>query len=68
VKCTIQHDLLFHDPGPSSVIEADECEEGKIGLDKNKEEESETDEKGWDEFFLEDEDEILAIEADIESE
>ncbi|KAF8805381.1 hypothetical protein BYT27DRAFT_7041892, partial [Phlegmacium glaucopus] len=50
VKCAIWHDLLFQEPAPSSILEADD---GNDGEDDG--EGSET-AKGWDDLMIEDED------------
>ena len=52
VKCAIRHDLLFQEPGPSSISEAD-------GEDDEDDEEGLETAKGWD-LLLEDEDNSLS--------
>jgi hypothetical protein len=54
VKCSIQRDLLFSEPSPSSAVEASDCEEGNEGGDIECEEESEVEEVAWDELLIED--------------
>jgi hypothetical protein len=54
VKCAIRHDLLFREPGPSSILEAevyDDSEDAEDGEDDG--EVSETVE-GWDDLLLQD--------------
>ncbi|KAG1725824.1 hypothetical protein EDB19DRAFT_1643794, partial [Suillus lakei] len=51
IKCAIRHDLLFREPGPSSLIE-DELDEFKIEEESG--EKSEVEDEGWDGIFLED--------------
>ena len=53
VKCAIQHDLLFCEVAPSSIVEAELEEETDGGLD---DEENGSDKKGWDELLIEDDD------------
>ncbi|KAG6875028.1 hypothetical protein C0993_011145 [Termitomyces sp. T159_Od127] len=64
LKCAIRHDLLFRQPGPSSL---DEAELEKIEDDGNNGE-LET-EEGWDELFSDDEDENdFEMDIDLDSE
>ena len=68
MKCAIRHDLLFREPGPSSLIEAevndiDDREDGEDG--EGEEEGSETTE-GWEDLLLEDEDDSLTAEMDTD--
>ena len=64
IKCALRHDLLFREPGPSSLIEGEydeyeiEAEAGEILED------DEVEEEGWEALFL-DEDEY-DTESDIE--
>ena len=57
LKCSIQHDLLFQEPGPSSVVEA-ECDD-KEAMDDG------DGEVGWDELLTDDE--VDDMDIDIES-
>ncbi|KAG6878832.1 hypothetical protein C0992_007317 [Termitomyces sp. T32_za158] len=56
LKCAIRHDLLFREPGPTSIDEAElerlENNEDNDGSGKGFE-----NEEGWDEMFLDDEEE-----------
>jgi hypothetical protein len=54
IKCAIRHDLLFREPAPSSMLEAEEV--GDSDPDGETEEESD-EEFSWDELLIEDEDE-----------
>jgi hAT family C-terminal dimerisation region len=62
VKCAICHDLLFHEPGPSSLAEEEpnefevEVEPGE-GTDHD-----DAEEEGWDSLFLEEDDESMESE------
>lgn len=59
VKCAIRHDLLFREPGPSSIIEKevyDQSEDGEDGEDD--EDDGEVSETGWDDILLKDEDDL----------
>jgi hAT family C-terminal dimerisation region len=51
VKCAIRHDLLFREPGPSSLVE-DELDAFEIEEESG--EKSEVEDEGWDGIFLED--------------
>ncbi|KAG6874787.1 hypothetical protein C0993_012206, partial [Termitomyces sp. T159_Od127] len=64
LKCAIWHDLLFRQPGPSSLDEArlekieDDGNNGKLEA-----------EEGWDELFFDDEDENdFEMDIDLDSE
>ena len=61
VKCAIQHDLLFHEMAPSSIVEAKWEKDTDGGLDDK---EDGMDEKGWDELLIEEDDEALATDDD----
>jgi hypothetical protein len=65
VKCTIQHDLLFWEPAPSSVVEAEFNSNKDSRNGRNDGGGSETAE-GWDEMFDGDKDGI-EMDIDIES-
>ena len=65
VKCTIRHDLLFREVAPSSVMEAEWNEEeddseltGDVG-------DLVTEEKGWDELIIVDDDEDDEVDSDL---
>jgi hypothetical protein len=67
VKCAILSELLFREPAPSSVFEAEVNEESGDILQENEDvEESDIDEEGWDDLLLEDEDEepVAGMETD----
>jgi len=59
VKCSIRHDLLFREEGPSSAWE-DELEDGEDQGDDDKmdEDDEETDEQAWDQLLIEEDDDI----------
>jgi hypothetical protein len=63
VKCSIRHDLLFREPGPSSSTE--ELDKFEIETDPNEKlSEGDDEEEGWEALFLdEDEDDV---ESDFE--
>jgi hAT family C-terminal dimerisation region len=48
IKCAIRHDLLFREPAPSSLVEAD-LGNGGSGGDSS---DGEASEAGWDEKFI----------------
>ena len=55
IKCAIRHDLIFHEPGPSSVLE--EESEAESGNENEDEEEWEDVEKEpWNDTLLENDD------------
>ena len=65
VKCAIRHDLLFREVAPSSVMEAEWNEEeddseltGDVG-------DLVTEEKGWDELIIVDDDEDDEVDSDL---
>jgi hypothetical protein len=60
IKCAIQHNLLFHEPPPSSISEANETNDEEmedVGASRNPGdvEESDVKEFSWDELLIEDE-------------
>ena len=70
IKCAIQHDLLFREPAPSSILEANESNDseepenastkrdsGNPGDEET--EESDIEEVSWDGFMIEDEDDDI---------
>lgn len=63
VKCAIRHDLLFQEPPPSSVVEA-EFNSDEDSRDTRGE--SETAE-GWDEMFLDGGDDDIEMNIELES-
>ena len=62
-KCAIRHDLLFREPPPSSILEADDTsdnEQENVGTGKvlaGSDDESDTEEFSWDGLLIEEEDE-----------
>jgi hypothetical protein len=70
VKCTIQHDLLFREPGPSSIFEVEvnnANEYGEVAADAENDDEGSETAEGWDNLLLEDEDYSLTTEMDTDS-
>ena len=63
IKCALHHDLLFCEPGPSSLIEG-EYNEYELEAEAGDISEDEVEEEGWEALFL-DEDEY-DTELDIE--
>ncbi|KAG1807253.1 uncharacterized protein BJ212DRAFT_1485665 [Suillus subaureus] len=65
VKCALHHDLLFHEPGPSSSTEG-ALEDSDIEMDANEKlsDVEDGDEEGWDALLEGDED---FIESDADS-
>ena len=66
VKCAIRHDLLFREPGPSSILEADVYDDSEDAEDaEDGEDDGEVSEtvEGWDDLLLQDEDDL---ETDLE--
>ena len=55
VKCAIHHDLLFHEVGPSSVVE-DEPDKFELEEEPGEKSEDNIEEEGWDDIFLHDDD------------
>jgi len=55
VKCAVRHELLFAEPGPSSVVE-DELDDFEIGMEAGEKSgiEDEDEEEGWDTLLLDD--------------
>jgi hypothetical protein len=66
VKCAIRHDLLFREPGPSSILEAEMDDAQGEGLEGNLEEGeggSET-ESAWDDMLIEDDEAAMDVDSD----
>ena len=67
IKCALCHNLLFREPGPSSITEdlddsEIEAEAGeKSGVD------AADDEEGWDSLILEEDDEASEFEMELDS-
>ena len=71
VKCAIRHDLLYREPGPSSILEAEINNDGDDGGDSdgiNSDDDGEGSEvEGWDDLLLEEEeDDSLTAEMDTD--
>jgi hypothetical protein len=66
VKCSLRNDLLFREPGPSSLVEVEpddfeiEVEAEKTAMDDD------SDEEGWDALFLEEDDDDLESDANMD--
>jgi hAT family protein len=76
IKCAIRHDLLFREPAPSSIFEAEESkpedeelENASAGRDSGEpsHEESDIEEFSWDGLLIEDEDEEAMYCSESES-
>jgi hypothetical protein len=63
VKCAIRQDLLFPEPAPSSVLEAELNGDGASEDDEDGGEESEAAE-GWNDMMMEDEDDGSGMDID----
>ena len=57
IKCAIRHDLLFREPAPSSILEAEETGDDELDDAGEPGEESDVEEFSWDGLIIEDEDE-----------
>jgi hypothetical protein len=66
MKCTIRHDLLFREPGPSSIFEVEANDDHEYGEDGEDDEEGSETAEGWDDLLLKDEDDSLTIEMDTD--
>jgi hypothetical protein len=56
VKCSFHNDRLFHEPGLSSLAE----------VETRKATDEDEDDGGWDDLFLEEDDDNLALDADMD--
>jgi hAT family C-terminal dimerisation region len=66
VKCSLRNDLLFREPGPSSLAEV-EPDDFEIEVDAEKAATDEDeDEEGWDALFLEEDDDNLQLDIDMD--
>ncbi|KAG6880562.1 hypothetical protein C0993_005780 [Termitomyces sp. T159_Od127] len=63
LKCAVRHDLLFREPGPTSL---DEIELEKLEGEENDSRKGLENEEGWDEV-LSDDNEGFYIEVDLDS-
>jgi hypothetical protein len=61
VKCAIQHDLLYREPGPSSVLEAE------MNGDEGDDEGEGSEVEDWDDLLLEEDDDSLTAGMDMDS-
>jgi hypothetical protein len=64
VKCAIRHDLLFREVAPSSVMEAEWNEEEDDSESTGDVGDLVTEEKGWDELIIVDDDEDGEVDSD----
>jgi hypothetical protein len=61
LKCALRHDLLFQEPGPSSLVELEHLDDEEVEV-----EETGDDEEGWDILLLGDDAEDMSdTETDI---
>jgi hypothetical protein len=65
VKCAIRHDLLFREPGPSSLSE-DESNEFEIELEPGANPNDDVEVEGWDDLFLEEDDDDFESEDEMD--
>ena len=65
MKCAIRHDLLFCEPGPSSLSE-DESNEFEIELEPGANPNDDVEEEGWDDLFLEEDDDDFESEDEMD--
>jgi hypothetical protein len=70
VKCALRHDLLFREPGPSSVVELEDDNDSDVEVDSEAREiltnDDADDEEGWDIMILDnDADDVSDMEIDI---
>ena len=65
VKCAIRHDLLFREPGPSSLSE-DESDEFEIEVELGANPNDDVEEEGWDNLFLEEDDDDFESEDEMD--
>jgi hypothetical protein len=67
VKCSIHHDLLFHEPGPSSLLEVEPDDDVEMESDTlPRDSDVDVKEEGWDTLFLQDDGDDHESEADVE--
>jgi hypothetical protein len=66
VKCCLRNDLLFREPGPSSVGEVEHNEFEMEGEDGQEEKDDDADDNTWENLFLEEDDDDLESDADME--
>src|SRR5258708_34737519 len=55
VKCAIRHDLIFREPGPSSIL-GEESEAGSGNENEDEEEWEDVEKEPWDDTLLENDD------------
>jgi hypothetical protein len=62
IKCAIRHHLLFREPAPSSKLEMEETDDGKLEIVSAKEDmecdESDVEEVSWDGLLIDDDDDM----------
>jgi len=65
VKCSIRHDLLFREPGPSSSTE--EFDGFEIEMDPNeKPSKGDDEEEGWEALFLDEDEDDVELDFEID--
>ncbi|KIM89537.1 hypothetical protein PILCRDRAFT_1893 [Piloderma croceum F 1598] len=65
IKCAIRHDLLFCEVGPSSLVE-EKADEYEVEDDFSEQDDDDVvDEDGWDDLFLEEDEDALKSDADM---
>jgi hypothetical protein len=65
VKCSLRNDLLFREPGPSSLAEI-EPDDFEIEVETGKTTDEDEDNGGWDNLFLDEEEDDLESDADMD--
>jgi hypothetical protein len=66
VKCALRHDLLFREPGPSSLVE-DELDKYEIEAEVDEtSEDDEDEEEGWEALYLGDDEDDEESEIEID--
>jgi hypothetical protein len=66
VKCTLRHNLLFREPGPSSLVE-DELDKYEIEAEVDEtSEDDEDEEEGWEALYLGDDEDDEESEIEID--
>src|SRR5580704_11368320 len=63
VECSLQHDLIFREPAPSSTLEMELDEDGELP-DKDVKVPEDVEDGSWDALMLDEDDEDFAIEVD----
>lgn len=65
VKCAIRHDLIFREPPPSSILEAELSYEEGEEAEGDDDEREDVDKKGWDENLLDEDDDEMADDSEM---